>query len=205
MHLFVCVCMCSDIQALQRNVSSETTTVVKSTPSKQDPLCDKPPLDNGQYLDIRGVTETDSPLDVNATKTSTTTTTTTTDCTESTTTATQPHSKLKSQSQQSKTAVLFDQPNRWDLHFLVDCPMTVKKEFMRCTRADKVLKQVTTKFYQKWDLFQNLVSFLTKVGHIFGIIATLLMWKLFQTLCRKLVVIMLGSSTKILSSSGKSI
>ncbi|KAK7118293.1 hypothetical protein R3I94_021955 [Phoxinus phoxinus] len=104
----------SNIQALQRNVSSETTTVVKSTPSKQDPLCDKPPLDNGQYLDIRGVTETDSPSDVNATKTSTTTTTTTTttDCTESTTTATQPHSKLKSQSQQSKTAVLFDQPNR---------------------------------------------------------------------------------------------
>ncbi|CAM4722158.1 unnamed protein product [Leuciscus chuanchicus] len=101
----------SDIQALQRNVSSETTTVVKSTPSKQDPQCDKPPLDNGQYLDIRGVTETDSPLDVNATKTSTTTTTTT-DCTESTTTAPQPHSKLKSQSQQSKTAVLFDQPNR---------------------------------------------------------------------------------------------
>ncbi|CAM4722218.1 unnamed protein product [Leuciscus chuanchicus] len=101
----------SDIQALQRNVSSETTTVVKSTPSKQDPQCDKPPLDNGQYLDIRGVTETDSPLDVNATKTSTTTTTTT-DGTESTTTAPQPHSKLKSQSQQSKTAVLFDQPNR---------------------------------------------------------------------------------------------
>ncbi|XDV47384.1 hypothetical protein PO909_017035, partial [Leuciscus waleckii] len=101
----------SDIQALQRNVSSETTTVVKSTPSKQDPLCDKPPLDNGQYLDIRGVTETDSPLDVNATKTSTTTTTTT-DCTESTTTAPQPYSKLKSQSQQSKTAVLFDQPKR---------------------------------------------------------------------------------------------
>ncbi|XP_077100663.1 RAB11-binding protein RELCH homolog isoform X6 [Siphateles boraxobius] len=101
----------SDIQALQRNVSSETTTVMKSTPSKQDPLCDKPPLDNGQYLDIRGVTETDSPPDVNATKTSTTTTTTT-DCTESITTATQPHSKLKSQSQRSKSAVLFDQPNR---------------------------------------------------------------------------------------------
>ncbi|XP_048030027.1 RAB11-binding protein RELCH homolog isoform X6 [Megalobrama amblycephala] len=100
----------SDIQALQRNVSSEPTTVVKSTPSK-DPLCDKPHLDNGQYLDIRGVTETDGPLDANTTKTSTTTTTTT-DCTESTTTATQPHNKLKSQSQQGKTAVKFDQPNR---------------------------------------------------------------------------------------------
>ncbi|XP_051737860.1 RAB11-binding protein RELCH homolog isoform X1 [Ctenopharyngodon idella] len=101
----------SDIQALQRNVSSEPTTVVKSTPSKQDPLCDKPHLDNGQYLDIRGVTETDSPLDANTTKTSTTTTTTT-DCTESTTTATQPQNKLKSQSQQGKTSVKFDQPNR---------------------------------------------------------------------------------------------
>ncbi|XP_067290689.1 RAB11-binding protein RELCH homolog isoform X8 [Pseudorasbora parva] len=100
----------SDIQTLRRNVSSETTTVMKSTPSKQDPLCDKPPLDNGQYLDIRGVTETDSPPDANATKASTTTTTT--DCTESTTTATQPHSKLKSQSQQGKTAVQFDRPNR---------------------------------------------------------------------------------------------
>lgn len=109
--LCVCVCVRSDIQALQRNVSSEPTTVVKSTPSKQDPLCDKPHLDNGQYLDIRGVTETDSPLDANTTKTSTTTTTTT-DCTESTTTATQPQNKLKSQSQQGKTAVKFDQPNR---------------------------------------------------------------------------------------------
>ncbi|XP_016140952.1 lisH domain and HEAT repeat-containing protein KIAA1468 homolog isoform X4 [Sinocyclocheilus grahami] len=93
----------SDIQALQRNVSSEPT-------SKEDSPCGKPPLDNGQYLDIRGVTETDSSSDANTTKTSATTATT--DCTESTTTATQPHSKLKSQSQQVKTSVQFDQPNR---------------------------------------------------------------------------------------------
>ncbi|XP_059380562.1 RAB11-binding protein RELCH homolog isoform X5 [Carassius carassius] len=100
----------SDIQVLQRNVSSEPTSAVKLTPSKGDTPCGKPPLDNGQYLDIRGVTETDSSSDANTTKTSTTTATT--DCTESTTTATQPHSKLKSQSQQSKTSVQFDQPNR---------------------------------------------------------------------------------------------
>uniref|UniRef100_A0A671MYU9 LisH domain and HEAT repeat-containing protein KIAA1468 homolog n=1 Tax=Sinocyclocheilus anshuiensis TaxID=1608454 RepID=A0A671MYU9_9TELE len=100
----------SDIQALQRNVSSEPTSAVKSTQSKEDTPCGKPPLDNGQYLDIRGVTETDSSSDANTTKTSATTATT--DCTESTTTATQPHSKLKSQSQQGKTSVQFDQPNR---------------------------------------------------------------------------------------------
>uniref|UniRef100_A0A9J8AVN7 LisH domain and HEAT repeat-containing protein KIAA1468 n=1 Tax=Cyprinus carpio carpio TaxID=630221 RepID=A0A9J8AVN7_CYPCA len=102
----------SDIQALQRNVSSEPTSAVKSTQSKEDTPCGKPPLDNGQYLDIRGVTETDSSSDANTTKTSNTTTTATTDCTERTTTATQPHAKLKSQSQQGKSSVQFDQPNR---------------------------------------------------------------------------------------------
>uniref|UniRef100_A0A673HBZ6 LisH domain and HEAT repeat-containing protein KIAA1468 homolog n=1 Tax=Sinocyclocheilus rhinocerous TaxID=307959 RepID=A0A673HBZ6_9TELE len=99
----------SDIQALQRNVSSEPTSAVKLIQSKEDTPCGKPPLDNGQYLDIRGVTEMDSSSDANTTKTSTTTTATT-DCTESTTTATQPYNKLKSQ--QGKTSVQFDQPNR---------------------------------------------------------------------------------------------
>ncbi|XP_056306349.1 RAB11-binding protein RELCH homolog isoform X3 [Danio aesculapii] len=99
----------SDIQALQRNVSSEPTAVAKSTPSKEIPNCDKLPLDNGQYLDIRGVTEMDSSSDT--TKTSTTTTIAT-DCTENTTTATQPHGKLKANGQQSKSSVQFDQPNR---------------------------------------------------------------------------------------------
>ncbi|XP_016127193.1 lisH domain and HEAT repeat-containing protein KIAA1468 homolog isoform X4 [Sinocyclocheilus grahami] len=99
----------SDIQALQRNVSSEPTSAVKLIQSKEDTPCGKPPLDNGQYLDIRGVTEMDSSSDANTTKTSTTTTVTT-DCTESTTTATQPYNKLKSQ--QGKTSVQFDQPNR---------------------------------------------------------------------------------------------
>lgn len=102
----------SDIQALQRNVSSEPTSAVKSIQSKEDTPCGKPPLDNGQYLDIRGVTETDSSSDADTKKTSTATTTATTDCTASTTTATQPHSKLKSQSQLGKTSVQFDQPNR---------------------------------------------------------------------------------------------
>lgn len=99
----------SDIQALQRNVSSEPITVAKLTQSKEKHQRDKPPLDNGQYLDIRGVTEMDSSSDT--TKTSTTITTAT-DCTENTTTATQPHSKLKNNGQQSKSSVQFDQPNR---------------------------------------------------------------------------------------------
>lgn len=107
-----CVCESSDIQALQRNVLSDPTSAVKLIQSKEDTPCGKPPLDNGQYLDIRGVTETDSSSDANTTKTSNTTTTATTDCTESTTTATQPHAKLKSQSQQGKSSVQFDQPNR---------------------------------------------------------------------------------------------
>ncbi|XP_026093387.1 lisH domain and HEAT repeat-containing protein KIAA1468 homolog isoform X6 [Carassius auratus] len=103
----------SDIQALQRKVSSEPTSTVKLIQSKEDTPCGNPPLDNGQYLDIRGVTEMDSSSDANTTETSTTTTTATTDCTESTTTATQPYSKLNStQSPQGKTSVQFDQPNR---------------------------------------------------------------------------------------------
>ncbi|XP_052397940.1 RAB11-binding protein RELCH homolog isoform X9 [Carassius gibelio] len=101
----------SDIQALQRKVSSEPTSTVKLIQSKEDTPCGNPPLDNGQYLDIRGVTEMDSSSDANTTETSTTTTAAT-DCTESTTTATQPYSKLKSQSPQGKTSVQFDKPNR---------------------------------------------------------------------------------------------
>ncbi|XP_059390450.1 RAB11-binding protein RELCH homolog isoform X7 [Carassius carassius] len=101
----------SDIQALQRKVSSEPTSTVKLIQSKEDTPCGNPPLDNGQYLDIRGVTEMDSSSNANTTETSITTTATT-DCTESTTTATQPYSKLKSQSPQGKTSVQFDQPNR---------------------------------------------------------------------------------------------
>ncbi|XP_051970628.1 RAB11-binding protein RELCH homolog isoform X1 [Xyrauchen texanus] len=98
----------SDIQALQRNVSLPTR--VNSAQPKADPPYDKTPLDNGQYLDIRGVTETESTPDPNTTKTSTTATTTT-DYTESSMTVTQHNSKVNSQSQ-SKTSVQFDQPNR---------------------------------------------------------------------------------------------
>ncbi|KAI7792781.1 putative lisH domain and HEAT repeat-containing protein KIAA1468-like protein, partial [Triplophysa rosa] len=99
----------SDIQALQRNVSSDPTATVKSAPCKEDPQCDKTPLDNGQYLDIRGVTEADDTLNTTKTLTSTTTTT---DCTDGTTTATPPHNKLKFNSPQVKGSVQFDQPNR---------------------------------------------------------------------------------------------
>ncbi|XP_073719833.1 LOW QUALITY PROTEIN: RAB11-binding protein RELCH homolog [Misgurnus anguillicaudatus] len=102
----------SDIQALQRNVSSEPSSVIiNSAQCGKDPPCDKTPLDNGQYLDIRGVTETDDTPDSNTTKTSTSTTTST-DCTDGTTPTTQPHNKLKPKSPQVKGSVLFDQPNR---------------------------------------------------------------------------------------------
>ncbi|KAA0704774.1 LisH domain and HEAT repeat-containing protein KIAA1468 -like protein [Triplophysa tibetana] len=98
----------SDIQALQRNVSSDPTATVKSVQCKEDPQCDKTPLDNGQYLDVRGVTDADDTL--NTTKTLTTTTTTT-DCTDGTTSATPPHNKLKFNTP-VKGSAQFDQPNR---------------------------------------------------------------------------------------------
>ncbi|XP_065114162.1 RAB11-binding protein RELCH homolog isoform X10 [Paramisgurnus dabryanus] len=101
----------SDIQTLQRNVSSEPSSVINSAQCGKDRPCDKTPLDNGQYLDIRGVTETDDTPDCNTTKTSTSTTTST-DCTDGTTPTTQPHNKLKPKSPQVKGSVLFDQPNR---------------------------------------------------------------------------------------------
>ncbi|XP_056593889.1 RAB11-binding protein RELCH homolog isoform X4 [Triplophysa dalaica] len=98
----------SDIQALQWNVSSDPTATVKSAQCKEDPQLDKTPLDNGQYLDIRGVTDADDTLTTTKTLTSTTTTT---DCTDGTTTATPPHNKLKFNTQ-VKGSVQFDQPNR---------------------------------------------------------------------------------------------
>lgn len=104
----MCVWMGSDIQALQRNVSSDPTATVKSAQCKEDPQRDKTPLDNGEYLDIRGVTDADGTLNTTKTLTSTTTTT---DCTDGTTTATPPHNKLKFNTQ-VKGSVQFDQPNR---------------------------------------------------------------------------------------------
>lgn len=71
-------------------------------------------LDNGQYLDIRGVTE----HDVNSDSKSSTNTTSNTSTTMITTTAahsassTPNHSKFKSPAQHSKGPVQFDQPNR---------------------------------------------------------------------------------------------
>lgn len=74
-------------------------------------------LDNGQYLDIRGVTE----HDVNSDSKSSINTTTITSATMITTTATTAahsasstpnHSKFKSADQHRKGPVQFDQPNR---------------------------------------------------------------------------------------------
>uniref|UniRef100_A0A8B9LVL8 LisH domain and HEAT repeat-containing protein KIAA1468 n=1 Tax=Astyanax mexicanus TaxID=7994 RepID=A0A8B9LVL8_ASTMX len=72
-------------------------------------------LDNGQYLDIRGVTETDSATEPNSnttTSTNTSTATATDHTAENSSPSTQPHSKFKSPRQHSKGPVKFDQPNR---------------------------------------------------------------------------------------------
>lgn len=77
-------------------------------------------LDNGQYLDIRGVTELDTNADSNSstnttTNTSATMITTTATAAENSSSSTPNHSKFKSPDQHSKGPVQFDQPNRWNI------------------------------------------------------------------------------------------
>lgn len=76
-------------------------------------------LDNGQYLDIRGVTELDTNADARSsttttatTNTSATTIITTATAAENSSSSTPNHSRFKSPDQHSKGPVQFDQPNR---------------------------------------------------------------------------------------------
>uniref|UniRef100_A0A4W5PR78 LisH domain and HEAT repeat-containing protein KIAA1468 n=1 Tax=Hucho hucho TaxID=62062 RepID=A0A4W5PR78_9TELE len=89
----------SEIQSLRRTVSppphdqgSQPNPPSSSTPPQ-------PPLDNGQYLDIRGASEPDNPPTERNTPTQT--------ISNPTHTSSQPHAKLK-----SRGTVVFDQPNR---------------------------------------------------------------------------------------------
>uniref|UniRef100_A0A3B1J9U9 RAB11 binding and LisH domain, coiled-coil and HEAT repeat containing n=1 Tax=Astyanax mexicanus TaxID=7994 RepID=A0A3B1J9U9_ASTMX len=104
----------SEIQDLQRNVSSPLKASVECGDTKTGLQCERS-LDNGQYLDIRGVTETDSATEPNSnttTSTNTSTATATDHTAENSSPSTQPHSKFKSPRQHSKGPVKFDQPNR---------------------------------------------------------------------------------------------
>ncbi|XP_041717574.1 RAB11-binding protein RELCH homolog isoform X9 [Coregonus clupeaformis] len=90
----------SEIQSLRRTVSppppdqgSQPNTPSSSTIPSQ------PPLENGQYLDIRGASEPDNPPTESNPSTQT--------VSNPTHTSSQPHAKLK-----SRGMVVFDQPNR---------------------------------------------------------------------------------------------
>ncbi|KAK3541231.1 hypothetical protein QTP86_016800 [Hemibagrus guttatus] len=107
----------SEIQGLQRNMAAPPAALVERGESESRLQREQGLLDNGQYLDIRGVTE----LEANPDSISSTNTTTTTSATTLTTTATAAensssstpnHSKFKSPDQHSKGPVQFDQPNR---------------------------------------------------------------------------------------------
>uniref|UniRef100_A0AAR2LQP4 LisH domain and HEAT repeat-containing protein KIAA1468 n=1 Tax=Pygocentrus nattereri TaxID=42514 RepID=A0AAR2LQP4_PYGNA len=94
------------------NVSSPGKAQVECGDTKAGLQCEKS-LDNGQYLDIRGVTEADTAAEPNSNTTTSTNTTTTTDhATEHSSPSTQQHSKFKSPGQHSKGPLQFDQPNR---------------------------------------------------------------------------------------------
>lgn len=69
-------------------------------------------LDNGQYLDIRGVTKPDVYADASSNSTPNTSATTITTAAENPSLSTPNHSKFKSPDQHSKGPVQFDQPNR---------------------------------------------------------------------------------------------
>lgn len=114
----------SEIQGLQRNMVAPPVALVERGESETRLQSEQGFLDNGQYLDIRGVTELDTNVDSKSSTNTTTNTTTNTSATTITTTATAAensssstpsHSKFKSPDQHSKGPVQFDQPNRWNI------------------------------------------------------------------------------------------
>lgn len=104
----------SEIQGLRRNMAAPPAALAERVESESRLQSEQGLLDNGQYLDIGGVTEHDA----NADSKSSTNTTTNTSATTITTTAENSsssapnHSKFKSPDQHSKGPVQFDQPNR---------------------------------------------------------------------------------------------
>ncbi|XP_030624281.1 RAB11-binding protein RELCH homolog isoform X1 [Chanos chanos] len=98
----------SEIQTLKKNVPAPVA--VETAQSRSESACNQGPVDNGQYLDIRGASEPESATDVGAAPPSDTVKIT--DSLPPVSPPTQPHSKLKSQEQPNKPPVQFDQPNR---------------------------------------------------------------------------------------------
>ncbi|XP_071184187.1 RAB11-binding protein RELCH homolog isoform X3 [Salvelinus alpinus] len=92
----------SEIQSLRRTVSPpppDQGSHLNSLSSSSTPPPPRPPLDNGQYLDIRRASEPDKPHTESNPPTQT--------VSSPTHTSTQPHAKLK-----CRGTVVFDQPNR---------------------------------------------------------------------------------------------
>uniref|UniRef100_A0A8C8CTX0 LisH domain-containing protein n=1 Tax=Oncorhynchus tshawytscha TaxID=74940 RepID=A0A8C8CTX0_ONCTS len=92
----------SEIQSLRRTVSPtlpDQGSHLNSLSSSSTPPPPRPPLDNGQYLDIRRASEPDKPHTESNPPTQT--------ISSPTHTSTQPHAKLK-----CRETVVFDQPNR---------------------------------------------------------------------------------------------
>ncbi|XP_055784233.1 RAB11-binding protein RELCH homolog isoform X7 [Salvelinus fontinalis] len=92
----------SEIQSLRRTVSPpppDQGSHLNSLSSSSSPPPPRPPLDNGQYLDIRRASEPDKPHTESNPPTQT--------VSSPTHTSTQPHAKLK-----CRGTVVFDQPNR---------------------------------------------------------------------------------------------
>ncbi|KAG7317649.1 hypothetical protein KOW79_018684 [Hemibagrus wyckioides] len=107
----------NEIQGLQRNMAAPPAALVERGESESRLQHEQGLLDNGQYLDIRGVAELEANPDSKSstnttTNTSATTITTTATAAENSSSSTPNHSKLKSPDQHSKGPVQFDQPNR---------------------------------------------------------------------------------------------
>ncbi|GAA6095691.1 RAB11-binding protein RELCH homolog isoform X1 [Tachysurus ichikawai] len=101
----------SEIQGLQRNTAAPAVERGETESRLQS---EQGLFDNGQYLDIRGVTETEANADSKSSTNTTTNTSATTIITtaENSSSSTPKHSKFKSPDQHSKGPVQFDQPNR---------------------------------------------------------------------------------------------
>uniref|UniRef100_A0A674E6R7 LisH domain and HEAT repeat-containing protein KIAA1468 n=1 Tax=Salmo trutta TaxID=8032 RepID=A0A674E6R7_SALTR len=103
LQLFDIICFCplfsSEIQSLRRTVPPPPHDQGSQPNPPSSSTTPQPPLDNGQYLDIRVASEPDNPPTESNPPTQT--------ISNPTHTSSQPHAKLK-----SRGTVVFDQPNR---------------------------------------------------------------------------------------------
>ncbi|XP_047664605.1 RAB11-binding protein RELCH homolog isoform X6 [Tachysurus fulvidraco] len=99
----------SEIQGLQRNTAAPAVERGETESRLQS---EQGLFDNGQYLDIRGVTETEATADSKSSTNTNASATTIITTAENSSSSTPNHSKFKSPDQHSKGPVQFDQPNR---------------------------------------------------------------------------------------------